>query len=85
MWEQDTVVVPRDSEWFSVWDGNRNLVPLKEQEMYTGDYIGLKSLYEAGKMFFYSGAGDHMHLESYMIDNYLRPLLLDETPMASQY
>ena len=53
--------------------------------MYTGDFIGLKSLYDAGKMFFYSGAGEHMHLESYMIDNYLRPLLLDETPMASQY
>ena len=42
MWEQDTVVVPRDSEWFSVWDGNRNLVPIKEQDMYTQDFIGLK-------------------------------------------
>ena len=86
MWEQDTVVVPRDSEWFSVWDSGRNLVPLKEQSLYTdGDYIGLKALYEAGNMFFYSGQGEHVSLEQYMIDDYLRPLLMNETPMPSQY
>ena len=31
--------------------------------MYEEDWVGLKTLYESDRMFFYSGAGDHMHLE----------------------
>lgn len=53
--------------------------------MYEEDWVGLRTLYESGRMFFYNGAGGHMHLEQYMVDDYLRPLLLDETPAPSQY
>lgn len=53
--------------------------------MYEEDWVGLKTLYESDRMFFYSGPGNHMHLEQYMIDQYLAPLLLDQTPMPSQY
>ena len=53
--------------------------------MYKEDWVGLRTLYESGRMFFYSGAGDHMHLEQYMIDDYLVPMLRDQTPMPSQY
>lgn len=31
MWDQDRVVVPRQSEWFGSWDSKRNDVPLKQQ------------------------------------------------------
>ena len=32
MWDQDRVVVPRQSEWFSVWDDRRDEIRLKEQD-----------------------------------------------------
>ena len=85
MWEQDRIVNPRQSEWFGAWDSGRNDIPLKEQQMYEEDWVGLRTLYESGRLWFYSGAGDHMHLEQYMIDDYVRPLLTGETPLDSQY
>mmetsp|Transcript_43536 Transcript_43536/g.57631 ORF Transcript_43536/g.57631 Transcript_43536/m.57631 type:complete len:230 (-) Transcript_43536:172-861(-) len=85
MWEQDRVVVPRQSEWFGAWDDRRNDIPMKEQKMYKEDWIGTKTLYEAGRMFFYSGPGEHMFLTETMIYDYLRPLLTGDTPMDSQY
>ena len=85
MWLEDNVVVPKESEWFGVWDSNRDVVYLKQQEIWTEDTIGLKELYDAGKMFFYAGPGDHMHLENYMMTDYLAPLLLDQTPKPSAY
>ena len=63
MWDQDRVVNPHTSEWFSAWDSERNNVPLKEQQMYKEDWVGLRTLYESGRMFFYHGPGNHMHLE----------------------
>ena len=45
--------------------------------MYKEDWLGLKTLYDAGKMFFYAGDGDHMHLEEYMMTDYLAPLILN--------
>jgi len=79
------VVVPRQSEWFGVWDDGRDVIPMKEQKMYEEDSIGLKSLYESGRMWFYTGAGDHMHLTESMINDYLKPLLVGTTPMPSEY
>ena len=58
---------------------------MKEQQMYVEDWLGLRSLYEAGKMFFYSGPGDHMALNESMIYDYLKPLLVGTTPVPSQY
>lgn len=85
MWEQDRVVVPRNSEWFGVWDDGRNDVPMKEQKQYEEDWIGLKTLYESGRMWFYTGPGDHMHLTEAMINDYLKPLLVGTTPIPSSY
>ena len=53
--------------------------------MYEEDWVGLRTLYESGRMWFYHGPGDHMHLEEYMITDYLAPLLLDQTPAPSEY
>ena len=76
---------PHTSEWFGAWDSERNNIPLKEQQMYEEDWVGLRTLYESGRMWFYHGPGDHMHLEEYMITDYLAPLLLDQTPAPSEY
>ena len=58
-------------------------MPVRESEVYKKDTIGLKTLDEAGKLFFYHGPGFHMHLDPIYINDYLIPLLLDETPSPS--
>lgn len=84
-WKNDYVVVPRESSWFFSWDENRQPIPLKELQMYEEDWIGLRSMYENGQLFFYTGKGDHMHLEQKMMNKYLAPLLLEQTPKPSEY
>jgi palmitoyl-protein thioesterase len=52
-------VVPRDSAWFSWFDGKR-IVPLKEQMLWYEDRLGLKELDESGRLWFKSLPGQHM-------------------------
>lgn len=42
MWTEDEMIVPRESAWFSIWDKDQKLIALKDQKMFTDDYIGLK-------------------------------------------
>ena len=84
-WVDDYVVVPRDSSWFFSWDEERNPIELKELQMYEEDWVGLRTLYESGRLFFYTGEGDHMHLKQWMMDEYLAPMLLEQTPKPSEY
>jgi palmitoyl-protein thioesterase len=83
MWDDDEVVHPKESEWFGIYNQFREIVPLRHTELYKNDTIGLKTLDEQGKLFFYHGPGLHMHLAYRFIDDYLVPLLLDETPSPS--
>jgi palmitoyl-protein thioesterase len=52
-------VVPRDSAWFSFFDGER-LIPLREQPLYLEDWIGLRSLDEQGRLILDEIPGVHM-------------------------
>jgi len=62
MFEYDTVVVPKESSWFSYYpDGSLNyIVPYNETALYTEDRIGLRTLDAAGKLKFDSCPTDHM-------------------------
>ena len=63
------MVRPMGSAWFFAWDNQRNLVvPLKELQSYKEDWIGLRTLYESGSMYFYSGKGKHMDFEQEMLN-----------------
>lgn len=83
MWDDDEIVHPKESEWFGAYDKHRLIVPLRKSEIYKNDTIGLKTLDEAGKLFFYHGPGIHMHNPPEYINDYLIPLLLDKTPAPS--
>ncbi len=79
MWEQDKTVYPHESEWFSILDEQGHLVALRDQvPFYSEDQLGLRELEENGKLFFYKGDGDHMHLTQSIIDDYLVPLLYND-------
>jgi palmitoyl-protein thioesterase len=69
-------VVPRDSAWFSFWDGAETVVPLRDQPLYKEDWLGLKRLDEAGGLFFEAAPGEHMQFtlrwfEDKVVDVYL--------------
>ena len=53
---------------------------IKDQIDYKKDYLGLKTLDEAGKLFHYHGEGEHLALTQNIIEDYLVPMLRNETP-----
>lgn len=86
MWQDDTTIIPRESSWYAGYDGHHKLIELRDSVDYEMDFVGMRSLDEAGKLWFYSGPGDHMHLETSYVDDYLIPMLDGSmTPPASEY
>jgi len=85
MWTDDEVVHPRESEWFGVYNEYRQIVDIYDTKLYRDDTIGLKTLNNEGKLFFYKGPGIHMTLTDQYIDDYLIPLLIDGAPSPSQH
>ncbi|CAG8656019.1 9543_t:CDS:2 [Funneliformis mosseae] len=59
---EDKTVVPKDSAWFSFYNSEGELLDLFHQPIYTEDWIGLKSLYENGKLEFKDCEGAHMQI-----------------------
>jgi len=49
---EDSTIVPKESGWFSFYaNGTQStIVPLEEQQQYTEDWIGLRTLDERGKL-----------------------------------
>ena len=69
IFEKDKTVVPKESSWFGSWnitnpdeDDEPDMLTMKQQPLYKEDWIGLKSLDEAGKIFLESCPGEHMQL-----------------------
>jgi len=86
MWQDDTVIIPKKSSWFAGYDSYHRLVELRDSLDYKEDYIGMKTLDEAGKLYFYSGPGEHMEIHTSWVDDYLIPLMDDSlTPPPSEY
>jgi len=81
MFENDTVVVPKESSWFSYYpDGSLNyIVPYNETMLYIQDRIGLKTLDDIGKLKFDSCPGDHMQFTlEWFTQHVTTPYLLNE-------
>lgn len=68
----DTVVIPNESEWFGAYqDGSafEDIWTFEETPWYTEDLFGLRSLNEAGRVFFNVTEGNHLDFETdYLLD-----------------
>ena len=53
-------------------------VPLRFTDMYLDDSLGFKEMHKNGKLKFYTGIGDHMHVHDYHMTQLVAPMLLDE-------
>lgn len=74
----DTVVVPKESEWFGYYkdDDAAHMVPMEETRLYLEDRIGLKTLNEQGKLHLLAYRGNHMAItESTFVDEIVNKYL----------
>ena len=77
MFEKDTMVDPKESEWFWSLDVNdKKVIPLEEDNFYKNDELGLKTLNEANKVKFVKVDGDHLQFSDDDTANTFIPFLL---------
>ncbi|KAL5336147.1 palmitoyl-protein thioesterase precursor [Aspergillus crustosus] len=64
LFEDDTVVHPKESSWFAEIDPESgDVIPLRERTIYKEDWLGLKTLDKKGGLEFGTLKGDHMQLD----------------------
>jgi len=78
---KDAIVIPKQSPWFEFYaDGSMDkVVDLKQTDTYQGDWIGLQTLYNAGKLLAHQCNCSHQDYPrpdcKWAYDLYTRPLL----------
>lgn len=74
----DTMVVPPDSEWFGFYTPGQSVTiqQMNETDLYTQDKIGLQTLNNNGQLQFLSVNGDHLQFTTeWFIDSIINPYL----------
>ena len=58
------VVEPRETGHFEFYapGQDKEILPLRESQIYLEDWIGLKKMDESGKLHFYDVPGDHLQV-----------------------
>ncbi|KAL5798965.1 hypothetical protein ACOSQ2_003785 [Xanthoceras sorbifolium] len=80
MFEHDIVLIPKETSLFGYYpDGSFNaILPAQQTPLYTEDWIGLKTLDEAGKVKFINVSGGHLDISHSDMKTYVVPYLKDE-------
>lgn len=67
--EEDTTVIPKESEWFAeVNKTTTEVTPLRERKLYKEDWLGLKALDKKGGLIFKTAPGKHMQLSDEVLN-----------------
>jgi palmitoyl-protein thioesterase len=61
LFEDDTTVIPKETSWFAEVNGTK-VTDLRDRDIYTEDWLGLKELDKRGALKFEKTEGDHMTL-----------------------
>lgn len=77
---KDTIIEPRESEQFGMWKwgtagSSAPIVAMRDSEGYEGDWIGLKTLDQAGKIHNSSFVGEHIRFSAKYWDEVVLPYL----------
>ncbi|KAI3693540.1 hypothetical protein L1987_76484 [Smallanthus sonchifolius] len=80
MFEQDTVLIPKETAWFGYYpDGHFSPVLAPQQtNLYIEDWIGLRTLDEAGRVKYINVSGNHLGISDNDIKKHVIPYLKDE-------
>ncbi|CAM0139330.1 unnamed protein product [Umbelopsis sp. WA50703] len=77
---EDETVRPAESAWFWFYNEDGDLVPLKEQPLYTEDWLGLKALDNKNGIDFEVCPGAHMRIpDEYLVKIVLKYLQSDDS------
>ncbi|KAL3814993.1 hypothetical protein ACJIZ3_016261 [Penstemon smallii] len=81
MFEHDDVLVPKQTSWFGYFpDGSWDtILPARETSLYIEDWIGLKTLDEAGKVKFVSVSGGHLEISYNDMKEHIVPYLVENS------
>ncbi|CAL0304623.1 unnamed protein product [Lupinus luteus] len=87
MFENDTIIIPKETAWFGYYpDGAFHPVLTPQQtKLYIEDWIGLRTLDEAGKVKFISVSGDHLSISQSDMKRHIVPYLKDHISMVTTY
>ncbi|XP_057981636.1 uncharacterized protein LOC131166961 isoform X2 [Malania oleifera] len=77
MFEHDTVLIPKETSWFGYYpDGAfEPILEAQQTELYIEDWIGLKTLDEAGKVKFVRVSGNHLEISQSDMKKFVVPYL----------
>jgi len=78
----DTVVIPKDSEWFGYFPPNSTseIIPMKQQPIYQEDWIGLKTLDKSGRLHLLDiPNANHMQFTLKWFDEHVVTVFLNNT------
>ncbi|PWY74827.1 palmitoyl-protein thioesterase precursor [Aspergillus eucalypticola CBS 122712] len=76
MFENDRMVVPKESSWFGEVDGESGgVVGVRERSIYKEDWIGLRELDERGGLVFRTLKGGHMEFDEEELVDIFREFL----------
>ncbi|KAM3403398.1 hypothetical protein ACQJBY_006878 [Aegilops geniculata] len=86
MFQDDAVLIPRETAWFGYYpDGAFNpVLPPQETKLYTEDWIGLRTLDEAGRVKFVSVPGGHLRISRSDMKKYIVPYLTPSCGSSKQ-
>lgn len=64
MFTHDTMVVPKESEWFGFYQVNdvHTMLQMNQTALFIQDRIGLKELQNSGRLHFHAVDGDHLQI-----------------------
>ncbi|XP_031098499.1 palmitoyl-protein thioesterase 1-like [Ipomoea triloba] len=81
MFEHDTVLIPKETSWFGYYpDGEfKPVLPPQQTQLYIEDWIGLKTLDEAGRVKFVNVSGNHLGISKSDMKKFVVPYLEDES------
>lgn len=84
MFEQDTVLIPKETSWFGYYpDGAfEPVLPPQQTKLYTEDWIGLKTLDDAGRVKYISVPGNHLGISHSDMKQYVVPYLEEKASAA---
>ncbi|ONK68413.1 uncharacterized protein A4U43_C05F11250 [Asparagus officinalis] len=82
MFEHDTVLIPRETSWFGYYaDGTFSpVLPTQQTALYMEDWIGLKTLDDAGRVKYLSVPGKHLGISRDDMKKHVAPYLVDKLP-----
>ncbi|XP_051147475.1 uncharacterized protein LOC127262706 [Andrographis paniculata] len=83
MFERDKILVPKETSWFGYYpDGSWDtILPPQETTLYIEDWIGLKTLDEAGKVKFIQVSGNHLEVAYSDMIEYIVPYLVENVTL----